>query len=76
MQSQADEFNVVTVRSFRAADHGKELIDAMFSFGVKSILRCDKITLDKWFSDSKKYVNTLLSEVIIASHMSIWLWKI
>ena len=76
MQSQADEFNVVTVRIFGAADHGKELIDAMFSFGVKSILRCDKITLDKWFSESKKYVNTLLSEVIIASDMSIWLWKI
>ena len=54
MQSLADQFNVVTVTIFGAAGHGKGLIDAMSSFGVKSILRRDIITLDKWFSDSKR----------------------
>ena len=54
MQSLADRFNVVIVRIFGAAGHRKGLIDAMSSFGVKSILRRDIITLDKWFSDSKE----------------------
>ena len=37
MQNLADGFNVVTVRIFGAAGHGKGLIDAMTSFGVKSV---------------------------------------
>ena len=29
-------------------------MDAMSSFGVKSVMHRDIITLDKWFSDSKE----------------------
>ena len=39
VQSLADRFNVVIPRIFGAVGHGKELIDAMSSFAVKSILR-------------------------------------
>ena len=54
MQNLADRFNVVIVRILGVVGHEKGLIDAMSSFGVKSILRGDILTLDKWFSDSKK----------------------
>ena len=49
MQSLGDRFNVVIVRIFGAAGHGKGLIDAISSFGIRSVLRCDIITLNKWF---------------------------
>ena len=54
MQNLADRFNVVIVRILGVASHEKGLIEAISSFGVKSILRGDITTLDKWFSDSKK----------------------
>ena len=54
MQNLADRFNVVIVRILGVAGHEKGLIEAISSFGVKSILRGDITTLDKWFSDSKK----------------------
>ena len=41
MQNLADRFNVVIVRILGVAGHEKGLIDAMSSFGVKSILRGD-----------------------------------
>ena len=47
MLSLADRFNAVIVKIFGAAGHEKELIDVVSSFGVKSILHCDIITLDK-----------------------------
>ena len=56
MQSLADRFSVVIVRTFGAAGHRKELIDAVSSFGVKSILCRDIITLNKWFLTAKIYV--------------------
>ena len=39
------------LRIYGAAGHGKDLIDAMSSFGVKGILRRDIIN-DEWFSNS------------------------
>ena len=41
MQNLADRFNVVIVRILGVVGHEKGLIDAMSSFGVKSILRGD-----------------------------------
>ena len=37
-----------------AASHGKGLIDAMSSFGVKSIMRRYVVGLVQWFADIKK----------------------
>ena len=42
------------IRIYSAAGHGKSLIDAMSSFGVKSIPRRDVVGLDQWFADSKE----------------------
>ena len=42
------------IRIYSAASHRKGLTDAMSSFGVKSILRCDVIGLDQWFAYSKE----------------------
>ena len=39
MQHLADKYNVTTIRVYDAAGHGKGLIDAMSSLGVKNILR-------------------------------------
>ena len=44
MQNLANKYNVTIVRIFGAAGHGKGLIDAMSSFGVKAILRRDIVT--------------------------------
>ena len=46
----------------------------MASLGVNSILIRDITILGKWFSDRKKNVNTLHSDVIIACH-AICPWK-
>ena len=59
IQRLADRFNVVIVRIFGAVGHGKGLRDAMSSFGVKSILRRGIVTLDKWFSDTKRICECL-----------------
>ena len=75
MQS-LDRFNLVILGIFGAADYGKGLIDATSSFDVKSVLDRDIANLNKWFSCSKLYLNTLLSEVIITCYMSICVWKI
>ena len=40
------KYNVRIIRLYGAAGHGKGLIDAMSSFGVKSILRKDIVTGD------------------------------
>ena len=47
-QNLTDKYNVRLIRLYGAAGHGKELIDAMSSFGVKSILRKDILTGDVW----------------------------
>ena len=51
--SLAKKYNVRIIRIYGAAGHGKGVIDAMSSFGVKSILKRDIIGLDVWFGDSR-----------------------
>ena len=51
-QNLANKYNVRIIRIYGAAGHGKGLIDAMSSFGVKSILRRDIVSHDVWFSNS------------------------
>ena len=53
LQELSGKFNVVILRIYGAAGHGKELIDSMSSFGCKSILRRDIIGKDVWFSSSE-----------------------
>ena len=55
----ADKYNVRIIRLHGAAGHGKGLIDAMSSFGVKSILRRDIVGLDVWFGNSKEMCDYL-----------------
>ena len=45
MQTLSNDDNVKIIRIYGAAGHGKGLIDAMSSFGVKSILRRDVVGL-------------------------------
>ena len=52
LQSLANKHNVAIVCVYSAAGHGKGLIDAMSSFGVKSVLRRDIVALDHWFANS------------------------
>ena len=59
LQYLADKYNVQIVRVYGAAGHGKGLIDAMSSFGVKSILRRDIVTTDQWFQNSKEICDYL-----------------
>ena len=59
MQSLADKYNVTVVRLFGAPGHGKGLIDAMSSFGVKSVLRRDIVTKNDWFNNSQEIVDHL-----------------
>ena len=53
MQWLANKYNVVIVRVYGAAGHGKDLIDAMSNFAIKSIdVGRDIIALDHWFANS------------------------
>ena len=54
MQELANKYNVRIVWLYGAAGHGKGLIDAMSSFGVKSILRKDIVTGDVWYKNSEE----------------------
>ena len=47
LQQIANKYNVTILRIYGAAGHGKGLIDAMSSFGVKGILRRDIIGNDE-----------------------------
>ena len=53
LQNLSDEYNVIIARIYGAAGHGKGLIDAMSSFGVKSIIRKDIVTHDVWFDSAE-----------------------
>ena len=53
MQTLWNDYNVKTIKIYDAAGHRKGLIDAMSSFGVKSILSREVVGLDQWFADSK-----------------------
>ena len=59
LQQIANKFNVTIGRIYGAAGHGKGLIDAMSSFGVKGILRRDIIGNDEWFSNSDEICDYL-----------------
>ena len=61
MQNLANRYNVRIIRIYGAAGHEKGLIDAMSSFGVKSILRRDIVTQDCWFQNSEEVCNYLSS---------------
>ena len=54
MQTLSNDYNGKNYKNYSAAGHGKSLIDAMSSFGVKSTLRRDVVGLDQWFADSKE----------------------
>ena len=51
-QLLVNKYNLAIVRVYDNAGHGKGLIDAMSSFGVKSILRGDIVALDNWFANN------------------------
>ena len=53
-QNLANKYNVRIVRLYGAEEHGKELIDAMSSFGVNSILTKDIVTGDVWYKNSEE----------------------
>ena len=53
-QNLSNKCQVRIVRLYGAAGHGKGLIDAMSSFGVKSILRKDIVTGDVWYRNSEE----------------------
>ena len=59
MQNLADTYNITIIRLYGAAGHDKGLIDAMSSFGVKSILRRDRIAFNKWFDNSEEICSYL-----------------
>lgn len=58
-QELADEFDLRIIRTYGASGHGKGVIDAMSSFGVKNIVRHDIVTKDVFFSNSETIVNYL-----------------
>ena len=51
----SNKCNVRIFRIYRAAGHGKGLIDAMPSFGVKAILEGDIVSHNFWFERSNEY---------------------
>ena len=52
MMKLSNKYNVRIIRVYGAAGHGKGLIDAMSTFGVKTILRRDIVSHDCWFQSS------------------------
>ena len=69
MQWLANKYNVVIVRVYGAAGHGKDLIDAMSNFAIKPIdVGRDIIALDHWFANSldiSEYL-TLMGDSLIS----------
>ena len=61
-QKLADDFNQRIIRTYGVPGHGKVVIDAMSSFGVKNILRYNIITQDVLFNDSDSIVNYLATK--------------
>ena len=59
LQRLANEFNLRIIRTYGAAGHGKGVIDAMSSFGVKNVLRKDIVTHDVFFNTSEDIQNHL-----------------
>ena len=69
LQWLANKYNVVIVRVYGAAGHGKDLIDAMSNFAIKPIdVGRDIIALDHWFANSldiSEYL-TLMGDSLIS----------
>ena len=64
-QQLANKYNSIIIRVYGAAGHGRGLIDAMSSFGVKGILRRSIIGKDIFFADSneiKEYLESIGDE--------------
>ena len=59
LQQLAEEFALRIIRTYGAAGHGKGVIDAMSSFGVKNILRNDIVTCDLFFNSSEAITDYL-----------------
>ena len=59
LQKLADDFNLRIIRTYSADGHGKGVIDAMSSFGVKNIL--DIVTHDVFFNNSAEIADYLSS---------------
>ena len=74
-QKLANEFNLRIIRTYGAAGHGKEVIDAMSS-GVKNILRKNIVTHDVFFNTSEDVTNYLsiknLNFLIHTSLLKVW----
>ena len=58
-QQLPNEFNLRIIRTYGAAGHGKGVIDAMSSFGVKNVLRHDIVTQDVFFNTSEEIYDYL-----------------
>ena len=52
MINLSNKYNVRVIRIYGAAGHGKGLIDALSSFGVKAILRRDIVSHDCWLESN------------------------
>ena len=59
LEQTANKYNVTILRIYGTAGHGKGLIEAMSSFGVKGILRTHIIGNDEWFSNSAEIYDYL-----------------
>ena len=60
-QKLADDFNLGIIKTYGAAGHGKGVIDAISSFGVKNIPRKDIVTHDVFFNNSAEIADYLSS---------------
>ena len=61
LQKLVDDFNLRIIRTYGAAGHGKGVIDVMYSFSAKNILRKDIVTHDVFFNNSAEIVDYLSS---------------
>ena len=61
MMNLSNKYNVRITRIYEVAGHGKGLIDAMSSFGVKAILRRGIVSHDCWFESSNNICEFLSS---------------
>lgn len=50
----AKRYNVCIIQIYGPASHRKGLIDAMSSFGVKSVFKTDIVGLGVWFANSQE----------------------
>ena len=70
-QNLANKYNVQVICLYGVAGHGKRLIDAISSFGVKSILRKDIVTGDRWKYRIVKRCVYILEKFNLNVHMQI-----